>query len=45
MAKLIKTPSIVKSSGNMKKVIREHVGLVNSNNNEISVAHMTSPKG
>ena len=45
MAKLIKTPSIVKSSGNMKKVIREHVGLVNSNNNEISIAHMTSPKG
>ena len=45
MAKLIETPSIVKSSGNMKKVIREHVGLVNSNNNEISIAHMTSPKG
>ena len=45
MAKLIETPTIVKSSGNMQKIIREHIGLVNSNNNEISIAHMTSPKG
>ena len=45
MAKLIETPTIVKSSGNMQKIIREHIGLVNSNNDEISIAHMTSPKG
>ena len=45
MATLIKTPTIVKSSGNMQKIIREHIGLVNSNNDEISIAHMTSPKG
>ena len=45
MAKLIETPTVVKSSGNMQKIIREHVGLVNSNNDEISIAHMTSPKG
>ena len=45
MAKLIKTPTIVKSSGNMQKMIREYIGLVNTNNDEISIAHMTSPKG
>ena len=45
MAKLIKSPTVVKSSGNMQKIIREHIGLVNSNNDEISIAHMTSPKG
>ena len=45
MATLIKTPTIVKSSGNMQKIIKEHIGLVNSNNDEISIAHMTSPKG
>ena len=45
MAKLIETPTVVKSSGNMQKIIREHIGLVNTNNDEISIAHMTSPKG
>ena len=45
MAMLIETPTIVKSSGNLEKIIREHIGLVNSDNDEISIAHMTSPKG
>ena len=45
MPKLIDTPTIVQSSGNMQKIIREHIGLANSNNDEISIAHMTSPKG
>ena len=45
MAKLIDAPTIVKSSGNLEKIIREHIGLVNSDNDEISIAHMTSPKG
>ena len=45
MAKLIEAPSIIKSSGNMQKIIREYVGLVNSNTDNISIAHMTSPKG
>ena len=45
MAKLIETPTIVKSSGNMQKMIRKYIGLVNTNNDEISIAHMTSPKG
>ena len=45
MAKLIEIPTIIKSSGNMQKIIREHIGLVNTNNHQISIAHMTSPKG
>ena len=35
MAKLIVNPTIVKSSGNMQKIIREHIGLLNTNNDEI----------
>lgn len=45
MAKKIKTPSLIKSAGNKVKVIAEIFGKVNSNTNELSIAHMTSPEG
>lgn len=45
MATLIAEPTIVKAAGNLPKVIRELVGRVNSNHQEISIAHMSSPAG
>ena len=45
MAKLIKSPSIIKSAGNKPKIIREFVGKVNTNNKDLSIAYMSSPKG
>lgn len=45
MAKLIKTPSIIKAAGNKEKIIKEFFGLVNSKTSEVSIAHMTSPEG
>jgi ethanolamine utilization protein EutQ (cupin superfamily) len=41
----IKSPTVVKSAGNKVKLIEEFVGLVNSNNSDISIARMKSPAG
>ena len=43
--KKISSPSIIKSVGSKPKVIEEYVGRVNSGNNSISIAKMSSPTG
>ena len=45
MVTLIPTPSIIEAAGNQPKVIREHVGRVNSGTGDASVAQMSSPAG
>lgn len=45
MAKKIDAPSIIESVGTKPKIIREYVGKVNSNSDELSIARMSSPKG
>ena len=45
MPNKIDKASIVKATGTKEKIIREVFGRVNSNTNEISIAHMTSPEG
>lgn len=45
MAKLIKTPSVVKAAGNKEKIIKEYFGRVNSGTSEVSIAMMKSPEG
>lgn len=45
MARLIQHPSIVTAAGTGKKVISEFFGLVNSETDEVSIAHMISPAG
>ncbi len=45
MAKRISFPTIIKSVGNMPKVIEEYIGRVNSSQTELSVAKMKSPSG
>jgi len=45
MAKLIKTPSVVKAAGNREKIIKEYIGNVNSATAEVSIAMMKSPEG
>jgi len=44
MKKIFK-PSIIKTHGNKPKLIEEYVGNVNTNNKDISIAKMSSPKG
>ena len=41
----LKGPTVIQSAGNKPKLIREHVGRVNSKTSEVSVAHMKSPGG
>jgi mannose-6-phosphate isomerase-like protein (cupin superfamily) len=41
----LKGPTVIQSAGNKPKLIREHVGRVNSKTNQVSVAHMKSPGG
>jgi len=41
----IEQPTKVKASGNIPKVIKEYIGRVNSNSEDLSIAHMTSPSG
>ena len=41
----IKKPIQIKACGNKPKIIREYIGRVNSETEEISIAHMTSPAG
>jgi quercetin dioxygenase-like cupin family protein len=45
MPQLIKTPTVIAAPGNKPKEIREYIGRVNSNTDEVSVAHMKSPPG
>ena len=45
MPTLIPTPTKIEAAGNKPKIIREHIGRVNSSTSAISVAHMTSPAG
>lgn len=45
MAKLINEPAIIEAAGNKPKIIKEFVGLVNTNTKQVSIAKMTSPAG
>ena len=45
MPKLIDSPSIINAAGTKPKKIEEFVGFVNTQNENISVAKMTSPEG
>ena len=45
MAIYIKHPTRIKSTGNKIKIIDEYIGLVNSNNSDVSIARMQSPPG
>jgi mannose-6-phosphate isomerase-like protein (cupin superfamily) len=41
----VKGPTVIQSAGNKPKLIREHVGRVNTKTEGVSVAHMKSPGG
>lgn len=45
MARLIEGSTTVAAAGSPPKTIREHVGRVNSGDQAVSIAHMTSPPG
>ena len=45
MARLIEGPTQVEAAGTPPKTIRELVGVVNTGESRVSVAHMTSPPG
>lgn len=45
MPTLIASPTVIPAAGTPPKIIREHVGRVNSQTSTVSVAHMTSPQG
>jgi mannose-6-phosphate isomerase-like protein (cupin superfamily) len=45
MPTLIERPTRVEAAGNKPKLIDEYVGLVNSRNEHLSIAHMRSPGG
>src|SRR4051794_7877729 len=45
MPRLIEGPTQVEAAGTPPKTIREHVGVVNTGEQRVSVAHMTSPAG
>lgn len=45
MARLISEPTSVEAAGSPPKTIREHVGRVNTTEERVSIAHMTSPAG
>jgi mannose-6-phosphate isomerase-like protein (cupin superfamily) len=45
MPTLIPTPSVVEAAGNKPKIISEFIGRVNSDNGDLSIAHMQSPSG
>jgi hypothetical protein len=42
---LISQPTRIEAAGNKPKLIDEFIGRVNSNNAELSIAHMRSPEG
>jgi ethanolamine utilization protein EutQ (cupin superfamily) len=45
MARLIERPTQVEAAGTPPKTIRELVGVVNTGDSSVSIAHMTSPPG
>jgi mannose-6-phosphate isomerase-like protein (cupin superfamily) len=45
MPTLIPKPTEITAAGNKPKLIREYIGRVNSQNAELSIAHMQSPPG
>lgn len=45
MIQKITSPAVIKSAGNKPKLIEEYFGRVNSGNQQISIAKMTSPQG
>lgn len=45
MPRLIPKPTIIESAGNKPKRIEEFVGRVNSGDDSVSIARMTSPPG
>lgn len=45
MPKLIERSTRIQSAGNLPKTIDEYIGLLNSGENRVSVAHMNSPAG
>jgi len=42
---IIKSPSEIECAGNKPKIIKEFIGRVNSQTNDISIAKMISPSG
>lgn len=45
MPRLIPHPTVIPAAGNKPKIIREHIGHVNSGTSAVSIAHMSSPGG
>ena len=45
MPVLIKSPTRIEAAGNKPKTIDEFIGMVNTNERRVSVAHMRSPGG
>ena len=45
MAEKIDAPSLINAAGTGSKVINEFIGLINSGDNDLSIAHMSSPSG
>jgi quercetin dioxygenase-like cupin family protein len=45
MPQIINSPKIIEAVGNKPKIIREFIGRVNSSNEQVSIAKMTSPSG
>jgi len=45
MPTLIENPTVIEAAGNKPKLIREHIGRINSNTGDLSIAHMKSPSG
>lgn len=45
MPTLIAKPTRIEAAGNKPKMIDEYIGRVNSNQGEVSIAHMRSPGG
>jgi quercetin dioxygenase-like cupin family protein len=45
MPRLIETPTVVPAAGAPPKIIREHVGRVNTGTEALSIARMSSPQG
>jgi mannose-6-phosphate isomerase-like protein (cupin superfamily) len=45
MPTVVKVPTRVEAVGNKPKVIEEHVGRVNTDTHQVSIAHMRSPSG
>ena len=41
----VKKPTTIKSAGNKPKEIKEYIGRINSNTDEVSIARMKSPGG